>query len=145
MRGVTAELGASLKKSAPIGDALTKGELREEDVVRAFRHHIPQRYELVKAVIVNSAGDESDPQDIVLLDTSAFPAIVVYGQELVPGRVGMISGLFYGLSFGVAAISAAALGMAADAIGIVEVYRIIAFLPAIGLLAAFLPKVEAEG
>jgi FSR family fosmidomycin resistance protein-like MFS transporter len=81
---------------------------------------------------------------IGLIMSSAFPAIVVYGQELVPGRVGMISGLFYGLSFGVAAISAAALGWAADSIGIVEVYRIIAFLPAIGLLAAFLPRVEAE-
>ena len=82
---------------------------------------------------------------IGLIMSSAFPAIVVYAQELVPGRVGMISGLFYGLSFGVAAISAAALGAAADSIGIVEVYRIIAFLPAIGLLAAFLPKVEAQG
>jgi FSR family fosmidomycin resistance protein-like MFS transporter len=81
---------------------------------------------------------------IGIVMASAFPAIVVYAQELVPGRVGMISGLFYGLSFGVAAISAAALGWAADVIGIVEVYRIIAFLPAIGLLAAFLPKAAAE-
>jgi FSR family fosmidomycin resistance protein-like MFS transporter len=81
---------------------------------------------------------------IGLIMSSAFPAIVVYAQELVPGRVGMISGLFYGLSFGVAAIGAAGLGWAADAIGIVEVYRIIAFLPAIGLLAAFLPKAQAE-
>jgi MFS transporter, FSR family, fosmidomycin resistance protein len=81
---------------------------------------------------------------IGLIMSSAFPAILVYAQELVPGRVGMISGLFYGLSFGVAAISAAALGWAADVIGIVEVYRIIAFLPAIGLLAAFLPRAEAE-
>ena len=81
---------------------------------------------------------------IGLIMSSAFPAIVVYAQELVPGRVGMISGLFYGLSFGVAAIGAAGLGWAADVIGIVEVYRIIAFLPAIGLLAAFLPKAEGE-
>jgi len=81
---------------------------------------------------------------IGLIMSSAFPAIIVYAQELVPGRVGMISGLFYGLSFGVAAIGAAALGWLADLIGIVEVYRIIAFLPAIGLLAAFLPRAEAE-
>ena len=73
---------------------------------------------------------------------SAFPAIVVYAQELVPGKVGMISGMFFGFAFGVAGIGAAALGALADATSIVTVYKVCAFLPAIGLLAAFLPRVE---
>jgi len=70
---------------------------------------------------------------------SAFPAIVVYGQELIPGRVGMVSGLFFGLSFGAAGVGAALMGRLADAFGVEEVYRLSSFLPAIGLLAATLP------
>jgi MFS transporter, FSR family, fosmidomycin resistance protein len=70
---------------------------------------------------------------------SAFSAIVVYAQELVPGRVGLISGLFFGVAFGVAGIGAAVLGKLADVAGIVVVYRICAFLPAIGVLALWLP------
>jgi MFS transporter, FSR family, fosmidomycin resistance protein len=73
---------------------------------------------------------------------SAFPAIVVFGQELVPSKVGMISGLFFGFAFGVAGLGAAVLGRVADAYGIYTVYRICAFLPAIGLLAGFLPDVR---
>jgi FSR family fosmidomycin resistance protein-like MFS transporter len=73
---------------------------------------------------------------------SAFPAIVVFGQELVPGKVGMISGLFFGFAFGVAGLGAAVLGRVADAYGIYTVYRICAFLPAIGLLAGFLPDLR---
>jgi FSR family fosmidomycin resistance protein-like MFS transporter len=70
---------------------------------------------------------------------SAFPAIVVYGQELLPNRVGMVSGLFFGLSFGAAGLGAGMLGNLADARGIEYVYRVVSFLPAIGLLAATLP------
>jgi FSR family fosmidomycin resistance protein-like MFS transporter len=70
---------------------------------------------------------------------SAFPAIVVYGQELIPNRVGMVSGLFFGLSFGAAGLGAGLLGKLADADGIESVYRFVSFLPAIGLLAAVLP------
>jgi FSR family fosmidomycin resistance protein-like MFS transporter len=70
---------------------------------------------------------------------SAFPSIVVYGQELIPGRVGMVSGLFFGLSFGAAGLGAALLGRLADATSIEHVYRVVAFLPAIGMLAALLP------
>jgi FSR family fosmidomycin resistance protein-like MFS transporter len=76
---------------------------------------------------------------IGLILASAFSAIVVYAQELVPGRVGLISGVFFGLAFGVAGLGAAVLGQLADAWGIEAVYRLCAFLPAIGLLAAFLP------
>jgi FSR family fosmidomycin resistance protein-like MFS transporter len=78
---------------------------------------------------------------IGLILASAFPAIVVYAQELAPGKVGMISGLFFGFSFGMGGIGAAVLGLLADATNIETVYRVCAFLPAIGLLAAFLPKV----
>ena len=73
---------------------------------------------------------------------SAFPAIVVFGQELMPSKVGMISGLFFGFAFGVAGLGAAVLGRVADAYGIYTVYWICAFLPAIGLLAGFLPDLR---
>jgi MFS transporter, FSR family, fosmidomycin resistance protein len=74
---------------------------------------------------------------------SAFPAILVYGQELVPGRVGMISGLFFGFAFGMGGIGAAVLGQIADHTSILFVYKICAWLPAIGLLAGFLPGKSA--
>jgi FSR family fosmidomycin resistance protein-like MFS transporter len=78
---------------------------------------------------------------IGLILASAFSAIVVYAQELVPGRVGLISGVFFGFAFGMGGLGAAVLGQMADGIGIEAVYRLCAFLPAIGLLAAFLPDV----
>jgi FSR family fosmidomycin resistance protein-like MFS transporter len=79
---------------------------------------------------------------IGLILASAFPAIVVFAQELVPGKVGMIAGLFFGFSFGMGGIGAAALGWLADYTSIETVYRICAFLPLIGLLCAFLPNIE---
>jgi FSR family fosmidomycin resistance protein-like MFS transporter len=79
---------------------------------------------------------------IGLVLSSAFSAIVVYGQELMPGRVGMVSGLFFGIAFGLGGIGAAVLGEVADWTSIEFVYRVCAFLPAIGLLAAFLPNLE---
>ena len=79
---------------------------------------------------------------IGLILASAFPAIVVYAQELVPGRVGMISGLFFGFAFGIGGLGAAALGWIADRTSIETVYQICAFLPAIGLLTALLPDIE---
>ena len=71
---------------------------------------------------------------------SAFPAMVVYGQELMPGRVGMVSGLFFGFAFGIGGIGAAALGALADWQGIRFVFLLCSFLPAIGVLAVFLPN-----
>jgi MFS transporter, FSR family, fosmidomycin resistance protein len=71
---------------------------------------------------------------------SAFSAILVFAQDLVPGRTGAISGLFFGFAFGMGGIGAAVLGELADHIGIEAVYRICAWLPAIGLLAWFLPR-----
>lgn len=73
---------------------------------------------------------------------SAFPAIIVFAQELVPGRVGMVSGLFFGFAFGIAGIAAAVLGIVADAKGIEYVYWICSFLPLLGLFTIFLPKIE---
>lgn len=73
---------------------------------------------------------------------SAFPAIIVYAQELVPGRVGMISGLFFGFAFGIGGLGAAVLGELADLTSIRFVYLVCSFLPAIGLLAALLPDIE---
>ncbi len=79
---------------------------------------------------------------IGLILASAFSAIVVFAQELVPGRIGAISGVFFGLAFGVAGIGAALLGQIADVRGIDFVYKLCSFLPAIGLLTAFLPNLE---
>jgi FSR family fosmidomycin resistance protein-like MFS transporter len=73
---------------------------------------------------------------------SAFPAIIVYAQELVPGRVGMVSGLFFGFAFGIAGLGAAILGELADLTSIRFVYIVCSFLPAVGLLAALLPNIE---
>jgi FSR family fosmidomycin resistance protein-like MFS transporter len=77
---------------------------------------------------------------IGLILASAFSAIVVYAQELMPGRIGLISGLFFGFAFGMGGLGAAVLGRLADAVGIEVVYRICSFLPLIGLLTGFLPN-----
>jgi FSR family fosmidomycin resistance protein-like MFS transporter len=79
---------------------------------------------------------------IGLVLASAFSAILVYAQDLVPGKVGTISGLFFGLAFGMGGIGAALLGELADVTSIDFVYRVCSFLPLIGLLTAFLPNVE---
>jgi len=79
---------------------------------------------------------------IGLILSSAFSSIVVFAQELLPGRVGMISGLFYGFAFGMGGLGAAVLGRLADAYGINFVYHLCSFLPAIGFLAALLPNLE---
>ncbi len=76
---------------------------------------------------------------IGLIMSSAFSAIVVYAQELIPGKVGLISGIFFGLMFGVSGIAAALLGQLADSRGIFYVYEICAYLPLLGVLAIFLP------
>jgi FSR family fosmidomycin resistance protein-like MFS transporter len=79
---------------------------------------------------------------IGLILASAFSAILVYAQELIPGRVGMVSGLFFGLAFGMGGIGAAVLGNLADAHGIAYVYRLCAYLPLMGLITVFLPDLE---
>ncbi len=76
--------------------------------------------------------------------SSAMPAMIVYAQELVPGRVGLISGLFFGLAFGMGGLGAAAIGEIADHYGIVVTYRLCSILPVIGLLAMFLPHIQLQ-
>ncbi|HET7300575.1 MAG TPA: MFS transporter, partial [Oleiagrimonas sp.] len=73
---------------------------------------------------------------------SAFPAIIVYAQDLMPQRIGAVSGMFYGLAFGLGGIGAAVLGVVADHFGIVFVYQVCAFLPLLGMLAVFLPNLR---
>ncbi len=79
---------------------------------------------------------------IGLVLSSAFSAILVYATELLPGRVGMVAGLFFGLSFGMGGLGAALLGLLADARGIDFVYGVCAFLPALGILTALLPDLD---
>jgi MFS transporter, FSR family, fosmidomycin resistance protein len=79
---------------------------------------------------------------IGLILSSAFSAIVVFAQELMPGKVGTVSGLFFGFAFGIGGIGAAVLGVLADQHGIEFVYRICAYLPLLGMVAAFLPDIE---
>src|SRR5450432_3685773 len=79
---------------------------------------------------------------IGLILASAFSAILVYAQELIPGKVGLISGLFFGLAFGMAGVGSALLGKLADRTSIDYVFRLCAFLPLLGLLTGFLPNLD---
>ncbi len=81
---------------------------------------------------------------IGLIIASAFTAILVYAQELMPGKIGMVSGLFFGFAFGMGGVGAAVLGKVADMTSITFVYHVCAFLPVIGLLTAFLPDLEKK-
>ena len=85
-------------------------------------------------------GTVIDTVAIGLILSSAFSAMVVYAQELTPGAVGAVAGLFFGLSFGLGGVGAALLGMLADKTSLAFVYHLCAFLPAIGLLGGFLPS-----
>ena len=82
---------------------------------------------------------------IGLILSSAFSAIVVYAQEMLPGRVGTVAGLFFGLSFGLGGVGAAVLGKLADLRGIEFVYSVCAFLPLLGLVTVFLPDLRKKG
>ena len=73
---------------------------------------------------------------------SAFSAILVYAQEMIPGKVGMVAGLFFGVAFGLGGIGAAVLGQLADATSIEYVYKVCSFLPLLGILTVLLPNVE---
>jgi FSR family fosmidomycin resistance protein-like MFS transporter len=82
------------------------------------------------------------PIGIIL--ASAFSAILVYAQDLIPGKVGMIAGLFFGFAFGMAGIGSALLGRLADSTSISHVYHICSFLPLIGIVTGFLPNIEGR-
>jgi FSR family fosmidomycin resistance protein-like MFS transporter len=89
-------------------------------------------------------GTIIDSIAVGLILSSAFSAMVVYAQELAPGNVGAIAGLFFGLSFGLGGIGAAALGLLADHTSLTFVYNLCGYLPAIGLLTYFLPDVRSR-
>ncbi len=82
---------------------------------------------------------------IGVIIASAFPAILVFAQELMPGKVGMVAGLFFGFAFGMGGIGAAVIGRLADAYGIEFVYRFCSFLPLLGILTVFLPDIRKTG
>jgi MFS transporter, FSR family, fosmidomycin resistance protein len=79
---------------------------------------------------------------IGIIISSAFPAIIVYAQELLPKKIGMVSGLFYGYAFGMGALGSALLGIRADSTSIIEVYQICSYLPLIGIICYFLPNLK---
>ena len=79
---------------------------------------------------------------IGLIISSAFPAILVYAQELMPKKIGTVSGLFYGFAFGMGGLGSAILGYIADLSSLEYVYRICSYLPLIGLIAVFLPNLQ---
>ena len=81
---------------------------------------------------------------IGLIISSAFSAILVYAQELIPGKVGLVSGLFFGFAFGIAGVASAFLGNLADRTSIEYVYHICSYLPLIGIISIFLPNIESK-
>ena len=119
----------------PIGDRFGRKKVIWGSIVGVLPFTLALPYVGLEATIALSVI-------IGLVLSSAFSAILVYGQELMPGRVGMVSGMFFGLAFGMGGIGAAALGEIADWTSIEFVFRICAFLPAIGLLTALLPDIE---
>jgi FSR family fosmidomycin resistance protein-like MFS transporter len=130
-----AAVAAGTILGGPIGDRIGRKPVIWGSIlgVLPFSLLLPHANLFWTAVLAAVAG---------LILASAFSAIVVYAQELVPGRVGLISGVFFGFAFGMGGIGAAALGSLADRIGIEGVYALCAYLPAIGLLAAFLPNLD---
>ncbi len=121
----------------PIGDKIGRNVVIWFSILGAlpFTLALPYANEFWTVVLMVPIG---------LILSSAFSAILVYAQELLPGRVGTVAGLFFGLAFGMGGIGAALLGQLADLTSIAFVYKLCAFLPAIGLLAAFLPRLEQK-
>lgn len=119
----------------PIGDKIGRKRVIWASILGVFPFSFFLPFVGLEATVVLSAL-------AALTMASAFPAILVYAQELLPERMGTIAGLFYGLAFGMGALGAAALGQLADWQGIVFVYKLCAYLPLLGLLAVFLPDLS---
>ncbi|MFS2012407.1 MFS transporter [Azospirillum sp. CT11-132] len=130
-----AAVAAGTVIGGPVGDRIGRKTVIWVSILGILPFTLALPYVGLTATVVLSAV-------IGLALASAFPAIVVYAQELLPGRVGLVSGLFFGLAFGVAGIGAAGLGVVADWRGIGFVYSACSFLPLLGLLTVFLPNVE---
>ncbi len=119
----------------PIGDAIGRKKVIWFSILGAlpFTLILPYANEFWTVVLTIPIG---------LILSSAFSAILVYAQELLPGKVGLVAGLFFGLAFGMGGVGAAVLGELADATSVELVFRLCAFLPAIGLLTVLLPNLE---
>jgi FSR family fosmidomycin resistance protein-like MFS transporter len=121
----------------PIGDRIGRKPVIWVSILGAFPFALMLPYASLMWTAILSVV-------IGVILASAFSAIVVYAQELMPGRVGMVSGMVFGFSFGLGGLGAAALGRIADATGIEAVYQVCSFLPLIGLLTALLPNIERQ-
>ncbi len=119
----------------PIGDKIGRKRVIWMSILGVFPLSVLLPHVGLQATIVISAMAG-------MILASAFPAIIVYAQELLPQKTGMVAGLFFGLAFGMGAIGAAALGQIADAKSITFVFQLCAWLPLIGLAAAFLPNLR---
>jgi FSR family fosmidomycin resistance protein-like MFS transporter len=121
----------------PIGDKIGRKKVIWFSILGAlpFTLVLPYANEFWTVVLTIPIG---------LILSSAFSAIVVYAQELMPGKVGLVAGLFFGFAFGMGGIGAAVLGAVADTTSLEFVYRLCAFLPAIGLVTYFLPNLESS-
>jgi FSR family fosmidomycin resistance protein-like MFS transporter len=117
----------------PVGDRIGRKKVIWFSIMGAtpFTIALPYANLAVTTLLIIAIG---------LIVSSAFSAILVYAQELMPGRVGMVAGLFFGFAFGLGGIGAATLGWVADTYGIPAVYRVCAYLPLLGIVAIFLPK-----
>ncbi|HQT77939.1 MAG: MFS transporter [Rhodospirillales bacterium 20-64-7] len=121
----------------PIGDRFGRKPVIWFSIVGAFPFALMLPYASLGWTVVLSIL-------IGLILASAFSAILVYAQELLPGRVGLVAGMVFGFSFGLGGLGAAALGRIADVTGIETVYRVCSFLPLIGLMTALLPDIERK-
>ncbi|GGF57338.1 fosmidomycin resistance protein [Azorhizobium oxalatiphilum] len=130
---VSAAVGIAI--GGPLGDRIGRRKVIWGSILGVLPFTLALPYVGLTATIVLSVL-------IGMILSSAFSAIVVYAQQLLPGRVGMVSGLFFGLAFGMAGLGAAVLGELADWTSIDVVYRVCSFLPLLGLLAIFLPDIE---
>jgi FSR family fosmidomycin resistance protein-like MFS transporter len=133
-----AAVAAGTILGGPIGDRFGRKRVIWASIlgVAPFSLWLPQAGLVTTAILTVFIG---------LILASAFSAILVYAQELMPGKIGMVAGLFFGLAFGVAGIGSAVLGKVADTHGINFVFQLCAFLPLLGLLTVFLPDVETPG
>lgn len=122
----------------PIGDRVGRKKVIWVSIFGIVPFALALPYANLQATVVLSVV-------IGLVLASAFSAIVVYAQTLMPHRIGMISGLFFGLAFGLGGLGAALLGVLADSTSVEYVYKLCAYLPLLGALAAFLPNIESTG
>lgn len=130
-----AAVAAGTLLGGPIGDRIGRKAVIWVSILGVAPFTLALPYASLQASAVLSAI-------IGFMLASAFPSMVVYAQELIPGKVGTIAGLFFGLAFGLGGVGAAVLGQLADLWGIDAVYKLCAFLPLIGLLAVFLPNLH---